>query len=250
MLDVKNLEIRYKRYKLKKDMPYFIIAGIAILISFITIFMIINNNQEQKPILKSEIESHVSKPIEQTKPIEIEQVVKEEKIKAPVIIQDDKVVLTPSLSFMNKIEPDMPPSKTIAQNKIIEKEILSKEIEEVREPLHVKDKKVFVNIERNNDADDIEEVIKRFKVNNNPALSLFIAKKYYQLGEYEKAYNYALITNKINNNIDASWVLFSKSLVKLNKKEMAIETLKKYIEYSNSQQAKQLLDEISSGKFK
>ncbi|MDQ1244960.1 MAG: hypothetical protein QG565_1301 [Campylobacterota bacterium] len=98
--------------------------------------------------------------------------------------------------------------------------------------------------------EDIAHVIKRFNVNHNPALSLFVAKKYYQLGDYEQAYNYALITNDINNNIEESWLIFSKSLVKINKKEMAIETLKKYISHSHSSQARQLLDEIQAGKFK
>ena len=95
-----------------------------------------------------------------------------------------------------------------------------------------------------------EDVIKRFKKNNNPALSLFIAKKYYELENYDQSYNYALITNEINDNIDSSWIIFAKSLVKLNKREEAIKTLNKYIQHSHSNQAKILLDEIKSGKFK
>ncbi|MEA3370260.1 MAG: hypothetical protein U9Q40_02900 [Campylobacterota bacterium] len=107
-----------------------------------------------------------------------------------------------------------------------------------------------VTIKRRNITDDIKHIIKRFKKNNNPALSLFVAKKYYELGDYHKAYNYALITNQINSDIDASWIVFSKSLVKMNEKEMAIKTLKEYIESSHSSSAQILLDEIVSGKFK
>lgn len=61
-------------------------------------------------------------------------------------------------------------------------------------------------------------MIKRFNTNHNPALSLFVAKQYYQIGDYEQAYNYALITNDINNNIEESWIIFAKSLVQLGKK--------------------------------
>ncbi|MGD9719509.1 MAG: hypothetical protein AB7U24_09720, partial [Sulfurimonadaceae bacterium] len=70
------------------------------------------------------------------------------------------------------------------------------------------------------------------------------------LGDYHKSYNYALITNELNNNIEASWIIFAKSLVKLNEKEMALKTLRQYIEHSGSNQAKLLLDEIRNGKFK
>jgi hypothetical protein len=107
-----------------------------------------------------------------------------------------------------------------------------------------------ISIHRQNTQEDIHHVIKRFKINNNPALSLFIAKKYYELGEYRKSYNYALITNEINSNIEASWIIFAKSLVKLNEKDIAIKTLRTYYDHSGSNKAKILLDEIISGKFK
>jgi len=107
-----------------------------------------------------------------------------------------------------------------------------------------------INIKRQNIEEDISGIIVRFKKSNNPALSLFIAKKYYELGDYHNAYNYALITNDLNRNIETSWLIFSKSLVKLGKKDMAIKTLKEYLGNSKSQSAKILLDEIESGKFK
>lgn len=269
MLDIKDLEIRHKRYKLKKNLPYIIIVVIIILFSF-TPFLIISdsNYNEQQTLEKSEIvispkntQESLPEPlapikeVEPIKPIEVIQQIETNN----TIIEEEKIVLAPSLNFMQKMTPDtFLQDKNINNNKKrthIEKEIPLTDVEEIKEPLFEEDKveddkKAFVNIERNKDVNDIEEVIKRFKINNNPALSLFIAKKYYQLGEYEKAYDYALITNKINNNIDASWIIFTKSLVKMDKKEMAIQTLKKYIEYSNSPQAKQLLDEIVSGKFK
>lgn len=264
MLDIKDLEIRHKRYRLKKNIPYFIIFIILVFIFYAVFFIIDNSNHSEEQILekseittpainKNEVLPETLPSVEPIKPIDIIQQVEINN----TIIEEEKVVLTPSLSFIQKIKPDtFSQDKNINENKNrapiqnnIE-EIIVKDVQEIKEPLLEDDKKVFVNIERNKDVNDVEHVIKRFKVNNNPALSLFIAKKYYQLGEYEKAYDYALITNKINNNIDASWIIFTKSLVKMDKKEMAIQTLKKYIEYSNSPQGKQLLDEIVSGKFK
>jgi tetratricopeptide (TPR) repeat protein len=106
-----------------------------------------------------------------------------------------------------------------------------------------------ISIKRQNTQDDIHDIIKRFKNNNNPALSLFVAKKYYELGNYHQAYNYSLITNKINKEIKVSWIIFAKSLVKLGKRDKAISILKKYIQQSNSSSAQILLDEIRTGKF-
>jgi tetratricopeptide (TPR) repeat protein len=116
--------------------------------------------------------------------------------------------------------------------------------------LKKKDNKVAITIKRKESQDDINDVIKRFQKNNNPALSLFVAKKYYELGNYKEAYNYALATNKINNHIEDSWLIFAKSLVKLGKKERALTILREYIKFSNSANAQVLLDEIQQGKFK
>ncbi len=189
-------------------------------------------------------------------------------------LKKDKIVLAPSLNFMKSMQDNTPPyynemeqEETHAKQSNITKEkskvfleetnskdnieeVVAGEEEIIVAPVQAAKKEDSINITRQNTQDDISYVIKRFKKNNNPALSLFVAKKYYEMGEYRQAYNYSLITNQLNNNIESSWIIFTKSLVKLNEKEMAIKTLKQYIEYSHSSQAKILLDEITSGKFK
>jgi len=98
--------------------------------------------------------------------------------------------------------------------------------------------------------DELNSVIKRFNKQNNPALSLFIAKTYYDRGNYKEAYNYALVTNNLNPSIEDSVLIFARSLVKLGKKEDAITTLEAYINNTSSINAKILLNEIQKGKFK
>ena len=142
----------------------------------------------------------------------------------------------------NKIET------TQQQQQYVEKSISSTNKQTSNIDVH--ETKNVISINKENTFQDIQQVIKRFKINNNPALSLFVAKKYYELKQYNKSYNYALITNEINPNIEASWIIFAKSLVKLKEKKMAITTLEKYIEHSNSNNAKILLNNIKSGKFK
>jgi tetratricopeptide (TPR) repeat protein len=88
------------------------------------------------------------------------------------------------------------------------------------------------------------EVEKRFNQFRDPDDSLFLAKMYYEKNDYKKAEEWALKTNKINNNIEESWIIFAKSKVKSGKIDEAIHILKNYIRQSNSQKAKILLLKI------
>lgn len=280
MLNVNDLEIRHKKYKQKLRMPYIILFTSLSIIIFSIIFFYNNKYFIKKDILITKEPISIQKTNE-TKKIDINKTQKivinvsklkktiDKDEKKEIVVEDKKLILSPSLNFLNKMQSDTPlyyevndnieKKPTIKKEQPIEKEktIVKKPNLKVQEKVaiikkpEVKiEKKAIINIERKDTYDDIRHVIKRFKTNNSPALSLFIAKKYYQLQEYDKSYNYALITNKINNNIEASWIIFAKSLIKLNKKDMAIKTLQKYINHSHSSQAKLLLDEILSGKFK
>ena len=288
MLNINELEIKHKKYKLKSYTPYLTIFISLTVISISAIFLLNYNSvstvdtNSNTIINKKSLISKETKPrkntnddkaekqetIEQTAKIKKETIIVEKQIDKPqeevIVIKEEKLKLSPSLNFMQKIQSDALPyyeDNTKIQKKPVVKKTIPAKVEQtiitkikeekkVQEPKLIVEKKNTINIKRKNDNDDIRHVIKRFKVNNNPALSLFVAKKYYQLGEYDKAYNYALITNEINNDIEASWIVFAKSLVKLQKRDMAIKTLKKYISHSHSSQAKLLLDEILSGKFK
>ena len=265
MLNIKGLESRHLKYKVKSYTPYFVLLFIII----IAIFIMNNISTDNKiktskiiiPIKTKQAILEVNNTIEK-KEVIIIKVVPEKIQNNEQTNKSKKIILTPSLDFMRRINTPVEiytQDTKISIEKEIKEEVITEEeiviipiVEEKTEdviPLQI-EKKSSIKIKRNKDQEDIHHVIKRFKVNNNPALSLFVAKKYYQLGDYHKSYNYALITNQLNNNIEASWIIFSKSLMKLDKKEMAINTLKKYIDDSHSPRAKILLDEIQSGKFK
>jgi len=255
MLNINELEKRHAKYKLKSYLPY-IIASISIVLIIIFFLNIIDfqDNKETNIIKDKIIKAY---PLKKIKNIDNNKTKKE--------IQK-KIIISPSFNFMNKIKQTtaipyykkretIPTKKIKKENKKITKKRVILEdkivlIEKKAQPTLTIKKKSILKIKRNKQDDDIQHVIKRFKVNNKPALSLFVAKKYYQMGKYKKSYNYALITNQINSNIEASWIIFAKSLMKLNEQKMAIKTLKKYIDESHSSRAKILLDEIQSGKFK
>jgi tetratricopeptide (TPR) repeat protein len=229
MFNVQELEKKWLRYKIKSYIPHATISIITILI--LILFLSYNiNNIKKTAILNNKIKA--------TKVIKVKDIKTIKKEINNHIKNPAKITLTPSLNFINSVK-----IKESIKNKNIPKPITKKRT-------IIKEEIPKINITRTNSSDNINEIIKRFKKSNSPALSLFLAKKYYALGNYNEAYNYALTTNKLKNNIEASWILFSKSLIKLNQKDKAIKVLKQYINYSGSNKAKVLLNNILAGKFK
>lgn len=283
MLNINDLESRWFKYKLKSYFPYILASIFITLIIILSQFIKISNfvpTQDKKYANEKETTIIETASIPKATPTDskpAESPIKVASKQANISTTNDekKTLLAPSLKFINNIQEDAiiknkhsvvtakePPKVFIEPQKTVAIKAVKKEVQEpqviVTQPIIEVESKVTspavkidkkISITRETTHDDIDEVIKRFNKNNNPALSLFIAKKYYELGDYHKAYNYALITNDINNDIEASWILFAKSLMKLGEEDMAKQTLTKYIKHSNSNRARLLLDQIISRKF-
>ena len=293
MLNTRELEKRWLHYKIKSYIPHAVIAASLLIIGAVIFIVLsapekkealrvvdINQTKEKATVVQKQKTAQVQTPPkieEQTrepkKTVAQEQNTINSSTQTPVVDQNTKLTLTPSMGFMKHIqnEEQQPYYKSLHQspaptkekvlkkrNKIVQTQNKVEEeyidIQQSKPKMTVKteepEKRKIITIERRDSQKDIKEIISRFKKNNNPALSLFVAKKYYELGNYEQAYNYALITNGINNDIEESWLIFAKSLVKLHKRDMAIKTLAEYIKYSHSGNARILLNDIKSGKFK
>lgn len=254
MLNIPELERRWLRYKIKSYIPYIIIAISIIIITIITIILI--NSQTQKaqsaePAVNAQKHLKVPETLIQTT---LEQ--------SPVNNQTQ--TLTPSMNFIKQMEHSSQPyynnydvekreisttKKATEVKKNIQEKVSKPTLQQTAQEEYIEPLSKKITIKRKNTDKDISEIISRFKNNNNPALSLFVAKKYYEMGNYHQSYNYALITNQINNEIEDSWIIFAKSLVKLGKKNMAIKSLNEYIKISHSSSAQTLLDSIILGKF-
>lgn len=268
MLNINDLERRHRIYKLKSLIPYIVIfvsiCVIVIVIMFVNSSQIFKSNEAKHNQEIFEIELEETKNIP-NKIIDENNTIKEVISKQEILEEpnaNEKFVLSPSLNFISNIKHGSI-SSNINYQRIADKIEKPKPVknEKVLKPAKEEPKEITIEeielqvaapfkIHRQNTQEDMSHVIQRFNKNNNPALSLFIAKKYYELEDYSQSYNYALITNRINDNIEASWIIFAKSLVKLNRKKEAVDTLKKYIDHSKSSQAKTLLEEIERGKFK
>ena len=232
MLNIHELETRWFYYKLRSFIPH--LSIVLSLIIIVVLFLQFYDAKDQKNHIenmphtpKKELISHDSTP---------------------------KIIIQPSLEFMNNIKVDSPAYYTHTIKPIINQKKNTNPVEKTiaqgisQKTAAVKTKEI--KIQRQNAHDDIKHVIKRFKISNSPALSLFIAKKYYALENYNQSYNYALITNELNNDIEESWIIFAKSLYKLQKKDKAVKMLEKYIATSHSHRAKILLENIKTGKMK
>jgi tetratricopeptide (TPR) repeat protein len=285
MLDTRDLEKRWIKYKIKSYIPHAVIL-ISVVVIISVVFFLINSNVKQttqQVILKASTDKSISAavPVAENS-IEIKELNTSTEIQKQTQAQtnslpnkDKQIILSPSMNFMKDMQNlDQPYYETLHPTEVSTKKTASikkrKKVTQqapiVEDIINVgvdknsqhatqvkqkkEDKPVHITIRREETNHDIQEIIKRFKNNHNPALSLFVAKKYYQFGDYAQAYNYALITNGISNDIEDSWLIFAKSLVKLNKKDMAIKTLNEYIKYSHSENAKMLLNNIQSGQFK
>lgn len=275
MLNIHELERRWLRYKIKSYVP--LVLSILASVSIIALFFIYIPLSDQKGIIpnvpvenkintvsKSQAENIVQqKPIDELNQAPIELNIADntqEQMRIETKEEKSVLVLKPSLHFMDNIadglpafiEEEMPlqePITSSVQNNntltVLDEEEDSDSTESSED---VNENRL--NITSNKSDSDLKDVIRRFKKNKNPALSLFIAKRYYAAGEYQKSYNYALMTNEIDKNIEESWIIFSKSLVKLGQHELAMNTLKSYLKTNKSTAADVLLRKIESGTFK
>ena len=277
MVDLHKLEQRWLRYKIKYYLPHF---AVTISIIVITSTLIIYDKNFSKEIRKKEtkkkqIEKKValqtSIPIKKKIKKRIEKKTPLQRPMRSIAINKKAVVHSPSSDIMKKSPTQMQAHdkdknittqdknistqdiNTTIQDKKSVKDTIQREqtntLTPVETPLQ-KEEPHHISIIKKDTHNDIVEIIQRFNKNNNPALSLFIAEKYYALGNYRQSRHYALITNNLNKDIELSWIIFTKSLVKLGERKKAIQTLQKYLEYNHSNRVQTLLDKIRSGKLK
>lgn len=287
MLNTRDLEKRWLKYKIKSLIPYFVILLSSSVILIIAALFFSNKDKvnshitEQAKALNSEPISiqkpkEIAVPTQNSEPPVISSIITEkemqdiypqkeihqQKEKEKEKENTTKVILKPSMDFMKKMQEssdgyyvssveeetfNTPYSNTQQESSNV-KQVTPVEITVEEQNIDSNENKKIV-ITKQNSLQDLQDAEKRFKKNNSPALSLFLAKQYYALNDYHKSYNYALITNQLDKTNEDSWLIFSKSLVKLGKKDLAVKALKEYIKFSHSGNAELLLDEIISGKF-
>ncbi|WP_345970860.1 hypothetical protein WCX72_03220 [Sulfurimonas sp. HSL1-6] len=311
MLNVPELEQRWKRYRRTRQVPYLIGgAAAALLVSAATYFLFTPSApMPSKPeaVVSAPAASKETAPtvtaVEQTAAAQEQEPNSSRPAPAQSVAAEQPALkLTPSMGFMHEFESDVmdyyshvdtqepqPQARTQAAPPVYQKPVQQapvpapvisappkEEIQPINAPAQPSEtlpgiqassshkatpplpaasradaedepSSEEMTILRDDDMKDIQDVIARFKKSKNPILSLFVAKRYYNIGNYQQAYNYALITNELDSTIEDSWLIFAKSLYKMDQKEMAIKTLKSYIQESSSVKAKITLDQMEKG---
>lgn len=286
MLNVHELERRWLRYRIRRYIP--VAATILALVVFLPAAFLLWPDEASKtvPVLPPEqvATAPVSTPAIETSQPGVQTVATVSPQAAATPVQQNAPVavpvqtepvpsaaprtnLTPSMGFMQSMEEAALPyyaeeeSATPVMEERVpepvatvrsESNMPTEPVEEIttetsRHPVQKTEHTVSIT---QKEADDLNDVIKRFKTNKSPVLSLFIARRYYEINDYQNAYNYALKTNELDSEIEESWLIFAKALVKLGQQEQAVKVLKSYISHSGSVIAKSLLENIQSGQFK
>ena len=114
----------------------------------------------------------------------------------------------------------------------------------MEESIEREKKSVALEVMDSSNTNAYLEVEKRFYETADPDDALFLANTYFNKGEFKKAEYWALQANKIDDTIEESWILFAESKIANGQKEEAVKVLKSYIQKSDSQTARSLLEKI------
>ena len=95
----------------------------------------------------------------------------------------------------------------------------------------------------------IETMKEKFSKSKNSRDALLLAKAFYRKGNYKESERWALEANKLNSNLDESWIVFAQAKAKLGKKREAINILAMYYKRTKSSKVKAVLEEVKMGKL-
>ena len=262
MYDIPELERKWKKYKRNQIKKPIIIGTIALVIlagaGYITTLYLNNqnktqnnqtvvaNNQAPKTATKPKVKDESAAMIIQKVPINSANANAQK-----VVVKQEPPAQIPQPAEVNEGEIDISKA-TIVKTNVPDDEIRVIGFDD-KEKEKIKQKYEDVLIPKQNTKEIkakemLAEVEERFKVSQDPKDSLFLARQYYKMGDYQKAEIWAINTNNIDGDIEESWLIFAKARAKQGDRVDAIKVLQSYYEETNSKKAKELLDKLRLGK--
>ncbi len=249
MYDIKPLEEEWKKYKNKKRRPYYILAAL-LTIALIAMLAFMNKKEFTLPQMPSfTLNSEEEPALEPSSNILLDDSLTALQVKKTEIIEEIKP--TVRLQAEENIETAVPTLPVVEDIPVLEevkpkknvKKVYSKPVKKQRK-VEKPRKKMHLNIIESSSVSAYKDVEKRFYESHDTDDSLFLAKSYFRKGKYKKAEYWALQTNKVNQHIEDSWLIYAKAKVKLGRKNEAIRVLTNYVKMSHSQRAKNLLNKL------
>jgi len=247
MYDIKPLEEEWKKYKQKQRRPWYLLMVSVLLLSFIS-FAVLKYDLVELFISSSEN----NKSVTETTAVQAPITVPVNKVLIEAEFEKEKEVIDTNATKLKEESMPLPDSDFMPS---IDKSEVSSSEESIKKPkvkiepemVHKPRKKMHLDIVKTTSPSAYKEVEKRFHKFHDADDSLFLASGYYAKGKYKKAEYWALETNKINMNLEESWLIFAKTKAKLGHKNEAMRILKSYMQKTNSEKAKDIFIKIKNG---
>ncbi|MDD2451606.1 MAG: CDC27 family protein [Sulfurovum sp.] len=239
MYDIDRLEKQWSRYNKKRKRPLYISLFLLTLGIALAAGVYLNDTLRDSLIalLQKDSRHQTVAAAEKLPPSEANVSVENEPMKSEEKANIPKVVI--------EVEPN--PYDVASKEPVLEPVESLERVPEAKsdspkpESAH---KKMHLDILDTSSVTAYKDVESRFYQTHDTDDSLFLARSYFNRGEYKKAEYWALQTNKVDNSIEESWLLFAHAKAKLGQKQDAIKVLKSYIIKTNSIEAKRLLEQI------
>jgi len=113
---------------------------------------------------------------------------------------------------------------------------------------HAPSRRIAIAVTEKNSKTSVSDMETQFLSDPKKEDALYLSKYYYKRKAYKKALQWALETNKLDSDIEESWLIFGKAKAKLGKRMEAIRILQAYYDRTGSVKAKNILGKIRRGK--
>jgi hypothetical protein len=271
MRKIEELEKKWFNYKLKKIVSPFLSLGVVTMIMGTGYYFYDMNPKKLTNVLGVSIEvnsTNVSTKVKMIEnPIVVKPMVKPMNIEKPIVklIETPIVELLPIIPVIDMEKEErisavrstsvkkynaVKTEKLVRAKKnsyLTSKELVS--ISKVETKVSSAPRKTKKMNFKSTSVNYIETIKAKFAKSNNSREALLLAKFYYENKNYKASEKWSLSANKLNNDLEESWLLFAKSKVKLGKKREALTVLVSYYKKSHSIKAKRLIGQIKAGRI-
>jgi tetratricopeptide (TPR) repeat protein len=261
MINTRQLEKKWYKYKAKKIFS-FLFGFLFILLSFAGLYYayIKYTEEKSKDMLGEGVLTRVELSDDIKEKLNVEEDKTPKMIESDIVSKIEKVSLEPVIPIIDMEKEERKVSHRISLKKpvsshrktTVKKHIKAKpsayltanELATVNTSLDSrKIKKINMTTSSIN---YIETIKQKFIKTKKPREALLLAKAYYAKKEYSKSEEWALRANKLNSQLDESWLMFAKSKVKLGKRDEALKILVSYYRKTHSSTAKALIEKIKT----
>lgn len=243
MYDIRQLEAEWKKYRNKKLRVWYIVLIILVLLGMVVIISI-NSKKMNFTTLKGYFQSSKDASTVQQQSNN-RAVLNESGLRTSALLDRPLESLEVEEGVIEVQESAERKSPGIVEDV----PILDDDTGPIETGVPGSRKKVHLEIIESTGASAYKDVENRFYQSEDINDALFLARTYYDSGNYKKAEHWALQANRLDESLEESLLLFVKSKVKQGNKNEGISILTGYLKRSNSEEAQKLLYQIENDKF-